>query len=120
MLGSHNSAISLADGYGNLDPYFQQYFKWIKWVVRAFPFTSWLKTQCLIQKRELVKAGNWVPPSDLLPALVVVPLHMHLHWCRIQLQFVPGLPYSAGRWRTWLAEDLGLAARLGSGRIQYS
>ncbi|KAK9841564.1 hypothetical protein WJX74_007998 [Apatococcus lobatus] len=32
VLGSHNSAISLADGYGNLDPYFQQYFKWIKWV----------------------------------------------------------------------------------------
>lgn len=35
VLGSHNSAISLADGYGNLDPYFQQYFKWIKWVVRT-------------------------------------------------------------------------------------
>lgn len=37
VLGSHNSAISLADGYGNLDPYFQQYFKWIKWVVRNSP-----------------------------------------------------------------------------------
>lgn len=23
LLGTHNSAISLADGYGNLDPYFQ-------------------------------------------------------------------------------------------------
>ncbi len=24
VLGTHNSGISLADGYGNLDPYFQQ------------------------------------------------------------------------------------------------
>ena len=34
LLGTHNSAITLADGYGNRDEYFQQYFKWIKWVVR--------------------------------------------------------------------------------------
>ncbi len=33
LLGTHNSAISLADGYGNRDEYFQQYFKWIRWVV---------------------------------------------------------------------------------------
>jgi hypothetical protein len=31
MLGTHNSAISLADGYGNLDRYFQQALKYIKW-----------------------------------------------------------------------------------------
>jgi hypothetical protein len=35
LLGTHNSAITLADGYGNRDAYFQQYFRWIKWVVRA-------------------------------------------------------------------------------------
>lgn len=30
--GSHNSAIDLADGYGNLDAQFQEYFVWIRWV----------------------------------------------------------------------------------------
>ena len=33
MLGTHNSGITLADGYGTLDPYFQKYFEWIKWAV---------------------------------------------------------------------------------------
>ena len=37
LLGTHNSGITLADGYGNLDPYFQDYFKWIRWVVRLWP-----------------------------------------------------------------------------------
>ncbi len=36
MLGTHNSAITLADGYGNLDLYFEQYLKWIKWAVCGF------------------------------------------------------------------------------------
>ena len=31
--GTHNSAITLADGYGNLDAQFQEYFAWIRWVV---------------------------------------------------------------------------------------
>lgn len=35
MLGTHNSGISLADGYGNLDLHFEQYLKWIKWAVRS-------------------------------------------------------------------------------------
>ena len=34
MLGSHNSGITLADGYGALDPYFQKYFEWVKFAVR--------------------------------------------------------------------------------------
>jgi hypothetical protein len=33
LLGTHNSAITIADGYGNLDLYFQQYFQLISWVV---------------------------------------------------------------------------------------
>jgi len=33
--GTHNSAIDLADGYGNLDAQFQEYFVWIKWVVSS-------------------------------------------------------------------------------------
>lgn len=35
MLGSHNSGITLADGYGTLDPYFQKYFEWVKFAVSA-------------------------------------------------------------------------------------
>lgn len=31
--GTHNSGITLADGYGNLDLQYQEYFKWISWVV---------------------------------------------------------------------------------------
>ena len=43
MLGTHNSGITLADGYGTLDPYFQKYFEWIKWAVSApRPEQSWL------------------------------------------------------------------------------
>jgi len=38
LLGTHNSGISIADGYGNRDEHFQQYFKWIRWVVRCQPF----------------------------------------------------------------------------------
>jgi len=30
--GSHNAAISLADGYGALDPAFSAFFHWIRWV----------------------------------------------------------------------------------------
>lgn len=31
LLGTHNSGITLADGYGNLDPYYQSFFSYIKW-----------------------------------------------------------------------------------------
>lgn len=30
-MGTHNSAITIADGYGNLDAHFQSWFKYIKW-----------------------------------------------------------------------------------------
>jgi hypothetical protein len=41
MLGSHNSGITLADGYGTLDPYFQKYFEWVKFAVSALAVTLW-------------------------------------------------------------------------------
>ena len=31
LLGTHNSGITLADGYGNLDPYYQSFLSYIKW-----------------------------------------------------------------------------------------
>ena len=37
LLGTHNSGITIADGYGNRDDHFQEYFKWIKWVVGCLP-----------------------------------------------------------------------------------
>ena len=33
LLGTHNSAITLADGYGNLDPYWEGYFRYFKWAM---------------------------------------------------------------------------------------
>ena len=36
MFGTHNSAITLADGYGNLDPSYQALFKYVKWASRDF------------------------------------------------------------------------------------
>lgn len=39
LLGTHNSGITIADGYGNRDEHFQQYFKWIRWVVSRMPST---------------------------------------------------------------------------------
>ena len=38
LVGTHNSGISLADGYGNLDLAYQHYFRWISWLVS----TIWL------------------------------------------------------------------------------
>ncbi|KAL3139980.1 hypothetical protein ABBQ38_004267 [Trebouxia sp. C0009 RCD-2024] len=32
LIGTHNSGISLADGYGNLDSTYQHYFRWISWL----------------------------------------------------------------------------------------
>ncbi|KAL4419285.1 hypothetical protein ABPG77_008335 [Micractinium sp. CCAP 211/92] len=36
LLGTHNSAITLADGYGALDEYFRGFFEYIKWAVSDF------------------------------------------------------------------------------------
>lgn len=36
MFGTHNSAITLADGYGNLDASYQALFKYVKWASKDF------------------------------------------------------------------------------------
>lgn len=40
LVGTHNSGISLADGYGNLDLAYQHYFRWISWLVSTFCATG--------------------------------------------------------------------------------
>ena len=44
LLGTHNSGITIADGYGNRDEYFQEYFKWIRWVVSALSDARYTQT----------------------------------------------------------------------------
>jgi hypothetical protein len=48
MLGSHNSGITLADGYGTLDPYFQKYFEWVKFAVSTLPMCISFSKICRI------------------------------------------------------------------------
>jgi hypothetical protein len=31
LFGTHNSAITLADGFGNLDPYYRALFEYVQW-----------------------------------------------------------------------------------------
>ena len=54
LLGTHNSGINLADGYGNLDEQFQEYFKWIKWVVRPSDFPLSQSPSFLLISFELI------------------------------------------------------------------
>jgi hypothetical protein len=72
LLGTHNSAITMADGYGNLDAYFQQFFSLISWVVRAFGFYPQLVImQAVVQgltflltfKLRYFDSRNYIEPS---------------------------------------------------------
>lgn len=40
FLGTHNSAITLADGYGARDPDFQALFSWVRWVREGAPLRT--------------------------------------------------------------------------------
>lgn len=53
LLGTHNSGITIADGYGNRDDHFQEYFKWIKWVVGRFPKALWPQFRCTSPRHPL-------------------------------------------------------------------
>ncbi|KAK9810142.1 hypothetical protein WJX72_005510 [[Myrmecia] bisecta] len=64
MPGSHNSGIALADGYGNLDPYFQEYFKWIRWVA----------SDAVLQTN-----NQWLSLTDQMNLGVRV-LELDVHW----------------------------------------
>ena len=54
LLGTHNSGITIADGYGNRDEHFQQYFKWIRWVVSRMP------SPCLLSPLLLQQGLTWL------------------------------------------------------------
>ncbi|KAK9810746.1 hypothetical protein WJX73_004650 [Symbiochloris irregularis] len=64
LLGTHNSGIGIANGYGNLDEQFQQYFKYIKWVAGDAP----LRTN-----------DHWLSLTDQLN-LGVRSLELDTHW----------------------------------------
>ena len=40
LSGSHNSAVTLADGYGALDPAFRAFFSWVRWVQPDAPLRT--------------------------------------------------------------------------------
>ena len=65
LLGTHNSGISLADGYGNLDLAYQHYFHWISWVVRVLPSLAFF----------CVMPGHFVSDTLVLP---IFPAHVSL------------------------------------------
>ncbi len=43
LFGTHNSGITLADGYGNRDAYYQGWFKYLKWATPN-PASALLRT----------------------------------------------------------------------------
>ena len=55
LLGTHNSGITIADGYGNRDEHFQQYFKWIRWVVSCH-LSTWHSSMQIVLKASVSKA----------------------------------------------------------------
>lgn len=67
FFGTHNSAISLADGYGNLDPSYQALFKYIKWASADFSH-SVLRTN-----------NQWLSLTDQLNLGVRV-VEIDTHW----------------------------------------
>ncbi|GAB4815112.1 hypothetical protein N2152v2_002158 [Parachlorella kessleri] len=116
VLGTHNSGISLADGYGNLDPYFQQYFKYVKWAVSDFsdaPLRTndqWLSLtdQLNMGVRALELDTHWVGGAlriahcggihidalnQLIRAINLVAklLHRHIRWDTETLGCMPSL-----------------------------
>jgi hypothetical protein len=67
FFGTHNSAISLADGYGNLDPSYQAFFKYVKWASADFSH-SVLRTN-----------NQWLSLTDQLNLGVRV-IEIDTHW----------------------------------------
>lgn len=74
LLGTHNSAITLADGYGNLDEHFRQYFKYIRWAVADFA-ESPLRTN-----------DQWLSVTDQLN-LGVRSVELDTHWVGVSSQW---------------------------------
>jgi hypothetical protein len=69
LLGTHNSAITLADGYGNLDEYFRGFFKYIKWAVKDFSDAPLQTNDQLVSLTDQLNLG-------------VRSLELDTHWVR--------------------------------------
>jgi len=65
--GTHNSAISLSDGYGNLDPLYQALFKYFKWAAPD------------ISHSRLRTNNQWLSLTDQLNLGVRV-IEIDAHW----------------------------------------
>lgn len=116
LMGTHNSAITLADGYGNLDGYFQSWFKYIKWASEDFSH-SLLRTnnqylsltdQLNLGVRSIELDTHWVggilriahcgglhvgPLNQLIEALNLIAklLHQHIRWDTETMGCAPSL-----------------------------
>lgn len=118
LLGTHNSAISLADGYGNLDAHFSQFLNYIKWAV-SDPSKLTLRTndqllsltdQLNLGVRALELDTHWVG-GDLRIAHCG-GLHLDLlNKLVTALNFVAKLLHKRIRWDT---ETLGCSPSLSS------
>lgn len=116
LLGTHNSAISLADGYGNLDDYFQGFFKYIRWALHDFSGAPLHTNNQLLSLTDQLNLGvrsveldtHWVGGvlriahcgglhmpqlNKLIDALNFVAklLHRHIRWDTETLGCVPSL-----------------------------
>lgn len=67
LLGTHNSGITLADGYGNRDEVFQSYFKYVKWAVPG------------LSDAPLRTSDQWLSLTDQL-RLGVRVVELDTHW----------------------------------------
>lgn len=118
LLGTHNSAITLADGYGNLDEYFRGFFKYIKWAVKDFSDAPLQTNDQLLSMTDQLNLGvrsleldtHWV--GGILRIAHCGGLHVpQLNKIVEALNFVAKLLHRRIRWDT---ETLGCVPSLSS------
>ncbi|EFN52069.1 hypothetical protein CHLNCDRAFT_139316 [Chlorella variabilis] len=118
LLGTHNSAISLADGYGNLDDYFRGFFKYIKWALPGFADAPLHTNNQLLSLTDQLRLGvraleldtHWV--GGVMRIAHCGGLHVpQLNKLIEALNFVARLLHRSIRWDT---ETLGCMPSLSS------
>ncbi|KAL4424092.1 hypothetical protein ABPG75_001393 [Micractinium tetrahymenae] len=118
LLGTHNSAITLADGYGALDEYFRGFFKYIKWAVKDFRDAPLHTNNQLLSLTDQLNLGvrsleidtHWV--GGILRIAHCGGLHMpQLNKLIEAINFIAKLLHRRIRWDT---ETLGCVPSLSS------